>query len=309
MRKRRHSALRQAARDEASARDRTTLLPRLLREPLLHFMLLGALIFGGWKLTLPASSGNEQRITISANDVERLRQQAMRQWGREPTPAALATLVEADIREQVLYREALALGLDRDDVVIRRRLVQKLDSLAQDRIGEPDEAALLAYWEKHYRDKPANALLAMEQVYFSPSLRGANAYSDAKAALARIESGQKAIAGDPFLMPASVEQQDQAALARDYGDAFAQQVFALPAGRWQGPLESSLGFHLVRVTSRAAADSSSFAASRAQVRLDYLRDALAAAQDENYRKLRARYQVSIAAGAVSPASAPAGEKK
>lgn len=284
-------------------RAQRSLLQRLLHEPLLHFLLLGAVIFAIWTLLHPAAPGSDIHISINAADVQRMKVQATRQWGREPEPAMVAALVEADIREQVLYREALALGLDRDDVVIRRRLVQKLESLAQDPLPEPDEATLQAYWQQHVAGKPGAATLTLQQISFSSALHGAKAADAARAALVRLEKGEDAGAGDPFLLPARAEQQTQATLARDYGAAFAQQVFALPVGRWQGPITSSLGLHLVRISDRVAPAKRTYAADREQVKQDYARQALSTAQESAYQKIRARYQIRIAPGALPAAGA------
>lgn len=292
----RQSSSRQQRASEGSPPLARAMLQRLLREPLLHFLLLGGVIFGAWSVLHPAVSNT--RISVSAADVQRLRVQAMRQWGREPEPQALAALVEADIREQVLYREALASGLDRDDVVIRRRLVQKIDSLAQDQLSEPDDATLKAFWQQHSAGKTAAVTLDLQQIFFSRALRGAKATADARLALTLLEQGANAGTGDPFLLPAKAEQQTQAALARDYGEAFAQQVFDLPAGRWQGPFASALGVHLVRIERVVAPAAVAFDAVREQARQAYASQALSAAQEAAYRKMRARYQIDIAADAL-----------
>lgn len=292
---------RAASADGTTERAQRGVVQRLLHEPLLHFLLMGTVIFALWTLLHPAAPGSDRRISINAADVQRMKVQAARQWGREPEPAMLAALVEADIREQVLYREALALGLDRDDVVVRRRLVQKIESLAQDQLQEPDEAALQAYWQQHVAGKPAAATLTFQQMPFTGAVHGAKAADAARAALARLEKGEDAGAGDPFLLPARAEQQTQAMLARDYGAAFAEQVFALPVGRWQGPLTSTLGVHLVRISERVTPATRTYAADREQVRQDYAQQALSTAQDAAYRNIRARYQIQIAPDALPAA--------
>jgi peptidyl-prolyl cis-trans isomerase C len=298
--RKRQSSSRQHLATKAGIPPARTTMQQLLHEPLLHFLLLGGVIFGAWTLLHPA--GGNTRITVSAADVQRLRVQAMRQWGREPEAQALTALVEADIREQVLYREALANGLDRDDVVVRRRLVQKIDSLAQDQLNEPDDATLKAFWQQHSAGKTAAATLDLQQIFFSRALRGTKAITDARLALALLEQGADAGTGDPFLLPAQAEQQTQASLARDYGDGFAKQLIDLPADRWQGPLESSLGLHLVRIERRPAPAAGAFATVREQARQAYASQALSRAQEAAYRKMRARYQIDIAADAL-PAGA------
>lgn len=266
---------------------------RLLREPMLHFVVLGGLFFLIWWSTHPAAQRDETRIVVAPADVQRLRALAARQWGHAPDPKDTRALVDAYVREEILYREALASGLDRDDVVIRRRLVQKMDSLAQSDLSEPTPAELEAYWKSHAADYALGTRIRMEQIFFSADLRGKKAPADAAAALATLSQGANASAGDPFMLPRVAEHQTQQAIARDYGDAFARRVFELPQGVWQGPLVSTLGVHLVRVDARDEGPAASFDAVRDRVRQDWLQQRQTQAQQTAYAQLRKRYTVDV----------------
>jgi hypothetical protein len=272
---------------------------RLLREPMLHFAVIGGMFFVMWWSTHPGAGRDETRIVVTPADVQRLRALAARQWGHAPDPKDTRALVDAYVREEILYREAMASGLDRDDVVIRRRLVQKMDALAQVDFPEPTPAELEAYWKTHAADYALGQRVRLEQVFFSTDLRGKTALADAVALLATLSQGAGAgtsaavAAGDPFMLPRVSEHQTQQAIARDYGDAFARRVFELPQGVWQGPLVSILGVHLVRVDARDEGPAASFAAVQDRVRQDWLQQRQTQAQQAAYAQLRKRYTVDV----------------
>ncbi len=272
-----------------------TWLHRLLREPLLHFMCLGGLVFGLWWALHPYSPRGDTQIVVSAADVQRLRVLATRQWGHEPSAAELAELVKAHVREEVLVREALAGGLDVDDVIIRRRLVQKMESLVPQDGPPPSEAELQQYWTAHLANYAADPQIRFQQIFFSKDLRKRRAEADAQAALQSLQRGGVATpgSGDPLMLPNGTTGQTQTALARDYGRVFAQQLFTVPTDTWVGPLPSALGLHLVRVEPHEPSAKSDFAAARGQVLQDWRRHQQQAAQDAAYEQLRQRFQVQV----------------
>ena len=270
-------------------------LRRWMREPLVHFVALGGIIFLVWWGVHPQTLDERAQITVTAADVQRLRALAERQWGHVPEPTELTALVESYVREEVLYREALAAGLDRDDVVVRRRLVQKMDALAQNTEVEPSEAELMDFWKINAKDYAPDSRLSFQQIYFNPELRGEKAPSDARALLPRLMPQSKPQDGDPFMLSDGADRQTRQGIARDYGDGFAQRVATLPRGSWQGPLQSSLGVHLVRVEASDESSLTGFAAVRERVRLDWVLQRQVAAQEAAYRELRKRYHVDISA--------------
>ncbi|MGI9132800.1 MAG: peptidyl-prolyl cis-trans isomerase, partial [Rhodoferax sp.] len=258
---------------------------RWLREPLLHFVLLGALIFAAHALW--GQGAARARIEVTRADQQRLRAQAVQQWGRVPEAAQMAELVEQWVREEVLYREALASGLDQDDMVVRRRLVQKMEFLVPVDLPAPDESALQDYFAAHRAQYAAVATLDLEQVYFAP---GAGA--KATRALQALRRGQR-VAGDNFMLGRTLQGQTRALLARDFGAPWADAVWALPAHRWEGPLQSAHGLHLVRVLDHPGPAPTSLEQVRERVRTDLQNARLAQARDAAYATLRQRYQVVV----------------
>lgn len=228
--------------------------------PLLRFAVLGAALFAldRWRTTTrgPAPSGRD--IVLSRDFVAGLRAGLWRERGREPGAAEFEARLAEHVRDEALYRSALARGLDRGDGIIRRRLVQKETYLleAESEPGAPSEATLRAWYDAH-RDRYRTASrLDLEQRFFSADRRGARASADAAQALA---SGA---VGDPFLRGGRFADVTITELAGVFGEAFAAAVEALPVGPWSGPIESALGQHLARVTSRREGSVAPFEAAR-----------------------------------------------
>ncbi len=175
---------------------------------------------------------------------------------RPPTAEEIRGLVDDYVREEVYYREAMALGLDRDDTVIRRRLRQKMEFVSDDiaAVKEPTDAELQAYLEANtptFVDPPT---FTFEQLYFSSDRRGEAALADARRVLAQLNAGaSKAVApqGDPSLLPASMTKVTPRDIANVFGEAFTAELEDATVNRWIGPVESAFGVHLIRVSSRA----------------------------------------------------------
>lgn len=266
-----------ADRPPATARGRRVgqLLGTLAREPFLQFLALGLIVFlaTGW------SAGTPERyhVTIGPDDVRRLATGYEWQFGRPPTAAELDHLVDRHIEEEILYREGVALGLDRDDEIVRRRVVQKLQFLQEDTalVPEPDDAALRAYRARHadrYRE-PARA--TFRHLYFSPDDGGPQAARARAAAVlaprANDAAGPAPAAGDPFPGRDRHAAVDAAGLARVFGDSeLSRTLFGLPPGAWHGPLRSGYGWHLVYVETIVPAREPPFAEVRDEVRTDYI---------------------------------------
>jgi parvulin-like peptidyl-prolyl isomerase len=268
---------------------------QLLREPLLHFFLVGLILF------VVAERHRAQtdiyRIVITPDRVAQLADSYRLQFGADPTPSGLEGLVEKDIDEEVLYREGLAMKLDRDDSIVRRRVVQKMQFLEQD-LAAPDEPAedeLQHYYQNHLSQYATPEKVSFSHIYFSPDRAGDEAARQrAAAALADLNDGlvRAPERGDSFpdLYDYAGFGPDQA--VRLFGDGeFAQMVFKAPVGRWAGPYRSSYGWHLVRVQSQTPARIAPFSEVRDQVRAD----AIAASQDvanrKSFQTLKARFTV------------------
>ena len=271
-------------------------LGTLAREPFLQFLALGLLVFlaRGW------SGGTPERyhVTIGPADVRRLATGYEWQFGRPPTAAELGHLVDRHIEEEILYREGVALGLDRDDEIVRRRVVQKLQFLQEDTalVPEPDDAALRAFRARHadrYRE-PARA--TFRHRYFSPDDDGpAAARARAAAAIAPLANDAAATslpAGDPFPGRDRYAAIDAAGLARIFGDSeLSRTLFALAPHRWHGPLQSGYGWHLVFVDTLEPARERPFADVRDRIRADYLDERRQAINDAALAAIKARYVV------------------
>ncbi len=267
-------------------------MTRLLREPLLHFAVLGAALFALYGAVSGGDSGTDREIVVTRGRVESLSAGFERSWNRAPTDAELAGLVEGWVRDEVLYREGLALGLERDDVVVRKRVGQKFELLAEDAVGSvpPTDAALQAWLDSHAADYAQPPSASFEQVYFDPRKRRDSLQRDVERALA---SRDPAALGDPTLLPARLENVRLRDVASQFGPTFARDLAALPLGGWRGPVGSSYGAHLVRVTARTEPGPPALDAVREAVARDWEAERTRAAKDALYQRLRANYQVTV----------------
>lgn len=271
-----------------------------LRDPLLRFFLIGGVL----ALAYGAASGwigraEERVIEIDESEVALLAGRFERTWRRPPTEQELRGLVEARVREEVLYREALALGLDADDIVVRRRMVQKMELLTQDLalMTDPTDEELRQFFADNRDEYRTPARLDFRQLFFSADRRGEAAEADASALLAGIDAGsveeeELAEAGDPSLLAPEYRQVTQADVTRSFGSSFATALFALEEG-WHGPLSSPFGFHLVQIVSRGAGADAVFDDVRAAVVRDFNRRRAELAKEEMYEGLLAEYEVAI----------------
>ena len=267
------------------------LLHWLATEPFVHFVLLGACIFVAYGMWGP-DRGGPLHIAVSQSDQEGLRAMARQQWGKDPDAAQMRLLIDRHIREEVMYREALALELQRDDAIVRRRLVQKMEYLSQDDTSPAAENVLRNYFTAHYQEYAAAAAADLQLVYFDPGRRGKEARADALLALGRVQANNP-VPGDLFMLGSALYGQTASTLERDFGPGFAQALTVLPIGIWSGPIESVHGWHLVRVTHRQAAPVVRFEDVRDRVASDQTRANGQATSDAAYARLRERYTIEV----------------
>jgi len=281
-------------------------LRRALREPLLHFLLLGAALFALYQL---AGGGRAPagEITVTEGRIRNLTATFARTWQRPPTAAELDGLIEDFIREEVLYREGVALGLDRDDTVVRRRLRQKLEFISEDAAAslEPTEAQLGEFLAAHAQDYAVEGRLSFRQVFLDPQRRGAALESDALALLDALRSraGTPDLdrLGDRLMLEATYGDVSGTDVARLFGEAFAAALLKVPVGEWSGPLRSGYGVHLVRVDAREPGRAPPLAEVREQVRRDWAAAQRRALLDSQYQSLRQRYAIRIERAAAEDA--------
>lgn len=249
-------------------------LMRWGREPLVHFLVAGAVLFAVYTWLNPdddAAGAASRTVRITANEVEWLKQTWARQWQRPPSEADLKGLVADYLKEELLAREARALGLDENDTVVRRRLAQKMEFMVQDTVqrAEPGEEELRQFYDAHRERFQSPARVSFRHVYFNRDRRGARTEADVHAALERLSKPGGAATpsdlGDRFLAQYNFVEADEQTVASVLGEAFARQVFALGTGKWQGPIASGYGLHLVRVADRQPSRPREFAAVRSEV--------------------------------------------
>ena len=229
---------------------------RLLREPLVHFLLIGAVLFGLYSVTQSgrAATAPSKEIRLSLDEIAQLTLLYQSQWRRPPTPQELERMVENKVQQEVLYREALAMGLDKDDEIVKRRMAQKMQFLAEDMAAarEPTTAELRSWFEKNSAKFSQPPRLSFRHLYFSPDRRGVRARDDAQQALAKL-AGQPVDAkiasalADAFMFQDYYRDRAPDYLAKEFGPPFALAVARLAPGSWQGPIESGFGWHLVFV--------------------------------------------------------------
>jgi hypothetical protein len=271
----------------------------LLREPLLHFTIAGAVMFGGyaWLNQGAQTSLPDEPIRIGEGEVRWLQETFASQWRRSPTADELKGLLATLTEEELLAREARALGLDQHDTVVRRRLAQKLSFLVENtsRIADPSEGELRRFHSEHAERYQADARITFRQVFFSPQRRS-QVEADA-AALLRVAATGAPVEGDPILLDDMYEDVDRPVVISLFGPDFAHAVFAAPPGSWSGPVKSAYGLHLVQVTDHRPGSARHFEDVREAVTNDWRRERERETKAAYLLRLRDKYRVATEPGA------------
>jgi hypothetical protein len=270
---------------------------RLLHEPLVHFLAIGAALF--LFFALRGGSAASGRIVVTRARLESLAAGFARTWQRPPTAEELKGLVDGWVREEVAVREAMATGLDRDDTIIRRRLKQKIDFLAEDRIdaAPPSEADLVVWLAAHPDLYRAEERVSFRQVCLTPEKRGGPAAAEAEArrlaaALERKGTGAD-VAGDSLLLPPEMPLSPKSEIARVFGSDFADAVVKVEPGHWTAPVPSGFGVHAVLVREKAPGRAPALADVHAAVERDFTADRRTRELDALYARLLAKTTVVI----------------
>ena len=276
-------------------------LSRTGREPLVHFLLAGMVIYAlSGLLGGDTDPNSDNTIRVTEAQIGWLEETWRRRWGRSPTPVEHAGLIGSYIRETVLYREALAMGLDEDDTIIRRRLAQKLEFLAQDLVAltPPGDADLRAYLAEHrqrYRDP---VRFTFTQIFVDPDKRGDATLDDARAIkaslMAEVDDIDNAAAlGDGFMLQSYYPENSRADIQKLFGGGFAESLADLAPGRWHGPVLSGYGVHLVYVHGRTEPPEPVFSEVRERVKRDWQEQQRDRLNEAYYESLLGRYWVII----------------
>jgi peptidyl-prolyl cis-trans isomerase C len=245
-------------------------------------------------------------IAVTAGTIAWISEGFTRQWNRAPDEAELRGLVNDYVREEVLYREALALGLDANDTIVRRRLAQKMEFLGQDiaTAVQPDEMALRKFFQENAAHYAKSARLSFQHIYFSKEKRGDRLEADAREALAALGNGASdESVGDPFLREHEFSDANEIEISSALGREFATQIMTLPTGEWRGPVRSSYGVHLVRISDRAEPQPVEFESVREAVVRDFSEERRIAANNDFIRRLKERYLISVDEAALNGAAA------
>ncbi len=266
---------------------------RLLREPLLHFLLLGILLFVAYGWLNRAGFAARNEIVVSRSQVDGLVMQFEKVWQRAPTAEERQALVDSWVRDEIFYREALAMGLEQGDPVVRRRLSQKIQFIMDTGAdaGPPTDADLQRWLDDHADRYRITTGYSLRQHFFDPARHGADLDAVVERARRALAAGRRA-ASDPTMLPAALVGR-AADVERAFGAEFEQALQTLPVGGWQGPVRSAYGVHLVELESRTDGRPATLADVRPEVARDYLQAASEAAQEAYYRDLRSRYTVRI----------------
>jgi len=263
-----------------------------LREPLVHFLIAGAAVFA--LLSGRAPDPGERRIVVDEAVVGRLVDRWTQSYRRPPSAEEIDGLIRDHVREEVYYREALRLGLDRDDEVVRKRMRNKLaaTNTAQAEASVPTDAELQALLDRDPARYAAETRYDLTQLYLgadSPAARAA-----ATRQLARLNAGAAAATiGQPLPLPAQFKAAVSSDLAAQFGDEFAEALVTLPAGKWSGPIASGLGLHLVRVEQRRTATPPKLATVRQRAENDWRSAKIRAAEEQALQTMLDGYDVVI----------------
>ena len=286
-------------------------IKRWLREPLLHFLLLGVVLFAAYAYMQRGRGGAEssKQIALSLDDLRTMDMYFESQWHRQPTPAEFQAMVEDKVREEVLYREALAMGLDKDDTIVKRRMAQKMQFLAEDvaTAHEPSTAELKAWFEKNSSKFALPSRYSFRHLYFSPDKRGKNAQDDAAKALVKIagqpeDSKLAASSGDSFMFQDYYGDRTPDAIAKEFGPPLAVAIEKLKPGSWQGPVESGYGWHLVYVDTVIPGRIPAFEEMEPDVKTAWLAEQKQQAWQKAYLAMRAKYTVLLPDPSAQPAA-------
>ena len=277
-------------------------LRQLLREPLLHFLLIGAGLFIAYRMFNPIAASDlpSNRIVLTQADLAQMSMTWLAQGRPPPTAEQLKSLIEHRVREEILYREALSLGLDKGDTIVRRRLAQKMEFLAEDvsAIGDPSPEEIRA-WFANNRDRFALApRVTFRHLYFSPDRHGGGAREVAARTLEKLADKPRdwpeaAALADPFMFQDHYGDRSIDEVAKLFGPNFAQGLTQFVPDVWQGPIESGYGWHLVFLNTITPSRVPAFEEIERGVKTEWVAEQRAEARRKAYEAMRVRYQVVL----------------
>jgi hypothetical protein len=272
-------------------------LKRATREPLVHFLAIGAALFiVNGLINGPDEGGAGETVVISEGRVSQIAQSFVLLSGRAPTRAEIESLVDDFVAEEVGYREAVAMGLDADDTIVRRRMRQKLEFLIEDSAAsdQPTQAEMRAWLDANAATYRLPERRALRQVLFSADNRGLSTGKDAAAALAQLSTGaDPAKFGDRSMLPAAIPLTTEEGVASLFGQDFAAAAFAHQGKDWFGPVVSAFGQHLVTVIETEPGRAVTLSEAADRISTDIVESRRNAARDAFHARMRQRYEIHI----------------
>ncbi|MCU0708895.1 MAG: peptidylprolyl isomerase [Pirellula sp.] len=276
----------------------TSIVRTLLGEPLFHFLFLGALLFVAYSVLNRETKPSSERVVVSAGKIEHLSSIFSRTWQRQPTEAELRGLVNEFVREEIAYREGMKLGLDQDDTIIRRRIQQKIDFIADDLASqiEPTEEELASFLQKHPDRYRVNTRVSFRQIYLDPERHAEDLDEQVTTVLRTLQSDPSANAaelGDSTLLEFQAQDRSLREVASMFGETFAERLKAISLEQWHGPIPSAYGVHVVRIDERIEGRLPPLDDVLEIVRRDWEQKRREELAESFYQELLKKYQIDI----------------
>ena len=273
----------------------------ILKEPAIHFLLIGTLLYVTYQSFNNYLNRDQHVIVVNNEEIQMLEQSWEMKWNRPPTSQEREGMINGQVREKVLYRTAVEMGLDKNDMVTRRRLAQQVELLGAGMIQspQPSEGDLIKYYEEHKEEYRNPETVSITQIFFNPDKRGNTTLDDAKAALHSLNlqndpKGSFSEFGDIFMLPNYFPNKTEIQISKEFGTGFTASVFELEAGKWHGPVLSGYGTHLVFVHNHEINELPDYTEIRDYLRDQWMAQKKAALEEQYIEGLMARYEVVIA---------------
>lgn len=273
---------------------------KIFKEPAFQFLLAGLLLYVAYRSFNDYLNRDKNIIIVSKTELDMLDQSWEMKWNRPPTPKEKEALINQSVREKVLYRTAIEMGLDKEDIVIRRRMVQKVEYLGADIMQppQPSETELVTYYEKHKDQYELPEFVSITHLFFDPDKRGEATLDDANKALTKLKAQKDPTSnlsafGDAFMLASYYPNKSELEIQKLFGSGFTESVFKLETGIWHGPILSGYGTHLVFVHNHEKNELPAYENVRDLVRNDWMAEKKAALEQQYIDGLMARYEVIL----------------
>lgn len=274
---------------------------KILREPLLQFLFLGGLIYLAYAYVTPRTEENKSKsLVVNAAKIKWMQSNWQKRWNRLPTRKELNALIEQYIKETVLYNEAVKMGLDKEDSIIRRQLAQKVEFLAKDLVVyiPPTDEELKAYFKAHKDQYKEDPLYSFTQIFFDPDKRGSTTLQDAKKAKEHLDQSNSMLQdttklGDAFIADSYFEANSLLDIRKNFGSGFMQTLIKLESGKWQGPILSGFGVHIVYLKEIIFPPEPEFSKLKDTVLQDWTRFKQEEINQQFYKQLKENYIIVI----------------